>query len=216
MFTKSNLASLLGQKLIVRSVPVFVTDPGKGLLSQAYDNGRKQRWAETRQAYAEMGAKFPDDPANPLTDEAAVGLLKSALDVYQSDPASRGKVLTAIYRLLRLWDAEVLNRAAAGGASSLQKANADLNVANRAQADLRAELDHKEGLKGYRKDLRILLGLIEKRLYLARVGLRQKDYSLAEAHAEQMSAAAQALIPYVKGWPLEKTPSKLARSEQGG
>src|SRR5262249_23027670 len=86
-------------------------------------------------------------------------------------------------------------------------ADAALNTANRAQADLRAELDYREGTRGYQTDMRILLGRVEKRLWLARQALRQKDYALARAHAEQMSTAARALIPYVTAMPVTKLPA---------
>ena len=128
--------------------------------------------------------------------------VKAAMDAYKPEMPRRNQALTAVYYVLRLWDIEALAQAATDRTSGLAQANAALNTANRAQANFRVELDYKEGTTGFLHEMRYLLTQVESRLYLARQGLRQTEYPLARAHAEEMAAAATALTPYVKLLPL--------------
>ncbi|MBW3622680.1 MAG: hypothetical protein KY468_04640 [Armatimonadetes bacterium] len=201
MQTRANLL-LTGAKLSVTPVPVYVTDLGRNLLTVAYGEGRKQRLQAVRAAYSDLEIPV-DENLETLSNEEAVRLLKAAMDAYRPEAPRRGQALNAVHHLLNLWDLEVLARASARPSTDLLLTNKYLDQANRASADLRVEMDYQEGTKSYQPEMRHLLNRVEDRMLQARLGLRQKDYALAQAHAEQMALAARALVPYVKVLPTQ-------------
>ncbi len=201
MYTRSNL-QLSGNKLTLTTAPVYLLDLGKSLLNDAGVTGRNQRLKTMRAAMEAIGLPVKQPFPSAMTDAQGTDLLKAAMALYEPEAPRRADTLTAVYDLLKFWDLEALARAAADQTSGLAQANVALNAANRAQADYRIELDYREGTQGYHPEMRRLLTQVERRLYLARQALRQGDYALARAHAEEMSAAARVLAPLVKSIPI--------------
>lgn len=202
MQTRANIF-ITGNKLTVSSVPIYVTGLGRNALAEAYSAGRAKRLEAVRTTFNALEIPISED-LTTLSDEEAVSLLQKAMDTYEPESPRRSASINAVQNLLKLWDLEMLSRASANPTTNLLQTNQVLDKSNRAAADLRVEMDYREGIRNYQHDMRLLLDRVEDRLLRARVGLRQKDYALAQAHGQQMSLAARALIPYVKVLPVAK------------
>lgn len=197
-FSRATFARIQGNKVWLTQQPIFITSSSPQILPFAKGTF-EQEYQTLTQKMAQLGITVPAGWQWGSTPNE--WYQQRLTDLVQWMVGHRGEdhtlALVCFSHLLRLWDGEGFVSAVKGVGKEISAKKA-LDGANRAIADLRAEIYHQESSSGYFKEVRLLLRMIEKRLSLGRMALRQGDFALAQARGEQVALSARHLGPLLE------------------